>query len=218
VTNKSIISIATDAAMQTALYELFALADITPPNQIHGNDIAEVISKLKTQLKKDILDTPFPESTNNDNPFAAMAAIVGDDTMPKLPGKPYVLIVGQLGIVMYQLKVALTKTGMDVMIVKGMNEALHEYPKHEFSTVLIDLFMPTEREGLMVLMEMRRYEKEKRIPSTFMVIANVTDREKIPDMERLCLKQGAHVFLPKLEGWHQRVIDFLVEQSKKTAV
>ncbi len=118
-----------------------------------------------------------------------------------------ILIVSELGIVTYQVKASLIKLGATVTIVRGINEAITEYQKRKYTGVLIDIFVPTEREGLLVLSEIKRLSDETGNNSSIAVLAT-TVKETRQDLRDLCREKGASIFLEKNEGWHQRVVNF----------
>lgn len=220
--------IRTDTEMKAALFQLFALANMQPPaDVIAGSDVLMALHALKTQLKAATVPSrtvsnhnepqsrsASPPPADPNNPFAALALSMGTGGASagavKRMGES-ILIVGELGIVTYQLKLSLSKIGMNVTIVRGIDEAITEYQKRSYTGALIDIFMPTEREGLLVLAEIKRMQAERGIPTDIVVLATPV-KEKGTDLKDHCCQQGAALYLEKSEGWHQKVIDFFTGQ------
>lgn len=132
-----------------------------------------------------------------------------------LDGKS-ILIAGEIGIITFQLKQVLTRLGGTVIIAKGVDEAISEYQRQDYTHVLIDLYMPTEREGLIVLEEIKRLKTICHLSTEILIISSPTKEKKLKD---LCKTKGASCYLEKTEGWHKRIIDFclgrLVEEASK---
>lgn len=220
--------------MKAALVQLFLLANMEPPvSTITAKDVLMAVRELKAQLETSMAAVPAFDagggggggfgggyndagtdgSGDGGDPFASMASLLQGGPAPskfKIDNSN-ILIVGELGIITYQLKLALTRHGANVTIVKGVDEAIAEYNKRGYTGVLIDIFMPTEREGLLVLLEIKRLEKEKGIHTDVVVLATPV-KEKRGDLKEICKQRGASLFLEKTEGWHQRVIDFYTGQ------
>lgn len=226
------LQIKDDEELQDALLKLFDLAELEPPTlEITGRDVMLAVNELKDMMEEAAASAPATSGIMGGAPPAAGEAPAPDlgtlggggdgddpfgDLASALGGKPkenkaakgrQILIAGELGIVTYQLKLALTKHGSEVTIVKGVDEAIQEYKRRPYSDVLIDIFMPTEREGLMVLMEIKRMAIEKKQQTNVIVIATPVKDRRV-DLKEICRQRGANFFLLKTEGWHQRVIDY----------
>jgi hypothetical protein len=75
--------------------------------------------------------------------------------------------------------------------------------------VLIDINLPTEREGLMVLMEINKFSQEKGINCNIAVLTTPS-KDRRTDMDAVYKQHGATAIIDKTEGWHQRAIDFFL--------
>lgn len=116
-----------------------------------------------------------------------------------------ILIAGQLGIIIHQLRQAITKLDGEVSIAKEVDDAIAEYQKRDYSLVIIDLYMPTEREGLIVLEEIKRISVVCHIPTQIIVLAPLTKDKTIRER---CKAKGATFFLEKVEGWHKIILKY----------
>jgi CheY-like chemotaxis protein len=135
------------------------------------------------------------------------AASASDSGMaaPRVRKHRNILIAGQLGIILHQLRQAITKLGGEVSIAKDMEEAIAEYQKRDYSLVIIDLYMPTEREGMIVLEEIKRLSVVCQIPTQMIVLAPMSKDKSIREQ---CAAKGATIFLEKMEGWHQLILQY----------
>jgi CheY-like chemotaxis protein len=120
-----------------------------------------------------------------------------------------ILIAGEIGIIAFQLKQALSRLGAEVTISKDVGEAVTEYQKQAHSLVLIDLYMPTEREGLIVLRDIRKIAASMERQPDILVLS-IPSKDK--RLQEACKSSGADVYLEKNEGWHKRVVDFCLGQ------
>lgn len=220
-------NIKADEEMKAALLQLFSMASMSAPaEEITASDVMSALMKIKSQLSQPAAAPSFNapstsdagtanNSLTGDAAFSAMASMLGDEGLvgKERIGKHTILIVGELGIITYQLKMAFARYGAQVTIVKGVDEALLEYQKRDYTGVLIDVFMPTEREGMLVLQEIHRMAKDKEISTEIAVLAtHVAAKEKHFDLKELAKDKGADCFIEKTEGWHQRAMDFFAGQ------
>ena len=69
---------------------------------------------------------------------------------------PAILVVDDLGVITYQLKVLLSKFEIDVDCSQEIYDAVNKFKKRKYTYVVMDLFIPTEREGFILLTELRK--------------------------------------------------------------
>jgi CheY-like chemotaxis protein/uncharacterized small protein (DUF1192 family) len=200
--------------MEEALGNLLQLAGVARlGSKIATLDVQIAVEKLKAKL----------ESSGNGSSGAANSGGGGgrskDDEGAGNSGKvslknKSILIAGEIGIITFQLKQVLTRLGAEVTIAKGVDEAISEFQKQDFTNVLIDLYMPTEREGLIVLDEIKKLKTICHLNTDILVLSTPTKEKKLKDT---CKAHGANCYLEKTEGWHKRIVDFclgkLVEEK-----
>lgn len=164
--------------------------DITPQ---HVHEATDKVKQMLLQLKK----------------AAETGAMVSDEaagTLANAISHKNVLIAGQLGIIIHQLRQAISKLGGEVSIAKDVDEAIKQYQKADYSLVIIDLFMPTEREGMIVLEEIRRISVVCHINTQIIVLAPISKDKK--GLSELCKAKGATFFLEKGEQWHTAILKY----------
>ena len=61
-----------------------------------------------------------------------------------------------MGVITYQLKVLLSRFEYDVDCSQEIYDAVNKYKKRKYLYVVMDLFIPTEREGFILLTELRK--------------------------------------------------------------
>lgn len=186
--------------LDKALLALLRLADIPCPNNLYSSaDIKRAVSKVEHVLQTNGL-MPKPGSA---------AAVINHEHQDNGPRSKTILMAGETGIISYQVKQAVAKLGASVTVCKDVNESIQEFQRQDYGIVLIDLNMPTEREGMMVLSEIHRISSICGLKAKIMVLAGPSKDKKLRET---CLAQGAHYFLEKAEGWHKRVVDFCMGQ------
>ena len=112
---------------------------------------------LKTQLVN-IVDTLKELNKNSKKPFASKAlGFTGEEEMPE---NPAILVVDDLGVITYQLKVLLSQFDYDIDCSQEIYDAVSKYKKRKYAYVVMDLFIPTEREGFILLTELKKMAAE----------------------------------------------------------
>jgi CheY-like chemotaxis protein len=201
-----------DANWNSALAEMMSLMGIEIPQEgISPELLQQANQKLKGLLEaQSEIEDAEDQREALENPVASSPQLnlanVTKLTPQRLNGRHRnVLITGQLGIIVHQLRQAITRQGGEVTIAKDIDEAITQYQKRDYSLVIIDLFMPTEREGLIVLDEIIRLSSACQIPTQVMVLAPQTKDSSIKER---CKGKGAAFFLEKMEGWHKTILQY----------
>ncbi len=180
--------------LQSALSGLLQLVGMNASGTVTAAQVTEAVEKVKqllAQLKK-AASSP-----------AGGAGAAGGNTGPVTHKN--ILIAGQLGIITHQLRQAISKLGGEVTITKDMDETISQYQKQDYSLVIIDVFMPTEREGMIVLEEIKRISVVCHINTQLMVLAPPSKDKSLRD---LCKSKGASLFLEKTERWHETILKY----------
>ena len=116
---------------------------------------------------------------------------------------PAILVVDDLGVITYQLKVLLSRYEMDVDCSQEIYDAVNKYKKRKYNYVVMDLFIPTEREGFILLKELKKLANQYNVKSVIGVIT-ASPRKKI---EQQCRLRGADFFLEKNNEWQANLIE-----------
>lgn len=177
--------------------KLFGLADMPPPENVKLEDLHDVVAKIKSKLSNIALSSA---GLNNKVVSGTMPAGVGDD----LSSRPKtVLIVDDLGIITYQLDILFKKMGFEVAISQEINDAIDKYKKQDFGYAIIDLFIPTEREGFILLDELKKLALLCKL-NTKIIVMTASSKQEYQDK---CLNRGADHYIEKSPGWQKRIMD-----------
>jgi CheY-like chemotaxis protein len=173
----------------------FNITNSTIPKEVNLID-------LKTQLV-DIVDTLRELNKNAKKPIISKA--LGDNLEEDTPTGPAILIVDDLGVITYQLKVLLSKFNLDVDCSQEIYDAVNKFKVRKYQYVVMDLFIPTEREGFILLTELKKMANNYGIKNTIGVITASPRKE----IEQQCKARGADFFLEKNNDWQSQLIKIM---------
>lgn len=186
------------------LESLYGLVGKIPPGEKGINvdllkdlilDIKRKMEKIKTEALQEASD---PKARKSDNIQTA------DEMQEEIANEKAVLIVDDLGVITYQLGVMFRNLGYDVTIAKEIYDAITKYKKQMFKLVIMDLFIPTDREGFLLLDELVKLSKMNDCQTVIGVMTASSKREH----HQLCMKKGADFYIEKVEDWQQELIDY----------
>ena len=120
--------------------------------------------------------------------------------MKKL-NSPAILVVDDLGVITYQLKVLLSQFDLDIDCSQEIYDAVNKFKKRKYSYVVMDLFIPTEREGFILLTELK---KLAQINGTKTIVGVITASPR-KEIEQQCKLRGADFFLEKNNDWQNQL-------------
>ena len=116
-----------------------------------------------------------------------------------------VLLVDNLGVITYQVQMILSRFGSQVTTTKDVYGALSLFEDKEFDFVLLDLLIPTEREGFILLAELQKMGKKKGLKPVIGVMSVAGKKE----LKSESLERGADFYLEKSTNWQQRLKDIV---------
>lgn len=119
-----------------------------------------------------------------------------------------ILIVDDLGVITYQLKVLLSQFNLDIDCSQEIYDAVNKFKKRKYQYVVMDLFIPTEREGFILLTELKKLAAMNNTKTTIGVITASPRKET----EMQCKARGADFFLEKNNDWQTQLFNIMNEQ------
>lgn len=192
------------------LEDFFQLGDMQVPAIVDIDNLNQVLKIVKNKLDtaaslKNIAPAPSSGfSGTNPSSGAAKAPAV----IPKNPKS--VLVVDDLGIVTVQLESVLKKLGFQVTISKELFDAIEKYKAQDFGYAVVDLFIPTEREGFILIDEIKKLSLLCKLNTKIIVMSASTKKEH----KEKCLNRGADSFVEKSPGWQNRIADICMGKSE----
>ena len=118
--------------------------------------------------------------------------------------KKAVLIVDDLGVITYQLGVMFRNLGYDVTIAKEIYDAINKFKKRKYKMVVMDLFIPTDREGFLLLDELVKMSK---MADNSTIIGVMTASSK-KEHRQMCMKKGADFYIEKVDDWQNELVEY----------
>lgn len=125
------------------------------------------------------------------------------------PVKGKVLIVDDLGIITYQLSIIFKRAGYLPITSREIYDAIEKYKRSSFDFVIMDLFIPTEREGFIMLEELNKIAASRsEVP--MIAIMSASTRK---DYKQMCQKKGAAFYVEKLDDWQKELFGLLLQYN-----
>ena len=115
--------------------------------------------------------------------------------------KKTILIIDDLGVITYQLEVLFKQFGYEVITSKEIYDAIEKFKKQNFDMVVMDLFIPTEREGLILLEELKKVSASKQKAVKIGVMSASSKKEH----KQLCKIKGAEFYVEKIDDWQKEL-------------
>lgn len=183
----------------------FGLADMLPPEEITLSDLNTALTEIKEKIKGLTLSTSTVIKANASSTNASMANdfMTGGVKESGVNRPKTVLIVDDLGIITYQLDILFKKMGFEVVISHEIYDAIEKYKKQDFGYAVVDLFIPTEREGFILLDELKKLSLLCKLNTRIIVM---TASAK-PEFNTKCLNRGADAYIEKSAGWQKAIME-----------
>jgi CheY-like chemotaxis protein len=167
------------------------------------DEIAENMEETKLELKqaqKQIKDTPAKVSQPIPSAPSFADSPSFDDDGFNLP-KKNILIIDDLGVITYQLSVLFQQFNYEVVTSKEIYDAIEKFKKQNFDVVIMDLFIPTEREGFILLEELKKISLSKPKSPKIGVMSASSKKEH----KQMCKMKGAEFYVEKIDDWQKEL-------------
>ncbi len=176
--------------------KLYMLAEKTPPENadITLDDLKQLVDAVESKIYK--LKTP--QSGNAQKFYTSKR----DDSSSGYEDES-VLIIDDLCIITYQLGVLYKNLGFHVTVAKDIYDAVDKYKKFKFNLVIMDLFLPTEKEGFILLEELVKLREMKSLDTRIGVITASSKAEH----REICIQKGADFYVEKAENWQKNLVE-----------
>lgn len=166
--------------------QIFELANIPKTTEVTQDNLKDAVGKIKYALNPNDISTFSPTSNN-------------------------ILVIDDIGVVTYQLKIMLTNLGYNVQIAKDIFTGINIFVKSNYAFVIMDLFVSTEQEGYTLLNETKKIITKNNLNTKIIVITASTKVEN----KVKCLNGGADYFIKKDTGWQDKIVE-LIENAQST--
>ena len=159
--------------------QVFKLADIPQNADITNENLLNAVSKIKSALNPN--DEDFNPTSNN------------------------ILIIDDIGVVTYQLKIMFRNLGYNVRVARDIFTGLNTFVKSNYAFVVMDLFVSTEQEGYTLLHETKKIITKNNLNTKIVVITASNKAEN----KVKCINGGADYFIKKDAGWQDKLVELI---------
>lgn len=181
------------------LQEIFKAANMKMPDEVSDEALKSALGKIKS---KEADSAKAEQGKQNSSSL--------DDSGN--PSAKNILVIDDIGVVTYQLKIMLRNLGYNVQIAKDIFSGINTFVRSHYDFVIMDLFVSTEQEGYTLLNETKKIITKNNLPTKIIVItASNKSENKIK-----CINGGADAFLKKDAGWQDKLVE-LVENFDTVA-
>ena len=178
------------------LKRFFDLTGDKVPETITIVSLKKQILNIKERFRTILADSSGGSSQNNEEQEEQPLSITTGNN---------VLLVDNLGVVTYQIQMIMSKLGFQITATKDVYGALSLFEDKDFDFVIMDLLIPTEREGFILLGELQRIAKRKGTKLVMGVMSVAGKKE----LKNEVLEKGADFYLEKTQNWQQKLTDIV---------
>ncbi len=175
------------------LENFFELAEELPPSKEMAS--LDDFKRALEKIKKGGYRAAPPANSSQNTAFTSFSS--QEETFKK-----NILIVDDLGIITYQLSVLLNKHGFSTVCSQEIYDAITKYKKQHFDIVILDLYIPTEREGFLLLDEIIKLNENKINKSVIGIITASNKKEH----KQICKERGVSFYIEKTDEWQKNIL------------
>lgn len=163
------------------------------------DDIEQTINDAKAEAKEKAAEKPAYKPAT---PQPHLSNSFDDDFEDEfnLP-KKNILVIDDLGVITYQLAVLFKQLNFEVVTSKEIYDAIEKFKKQTFDLVVMDLFIPTEREGFILLEELKKIASNKQISVRIGIMSASAKKEH----KQMCKMKGAEFYVEKIDDWQKEL-------------
>lgn len=194
------------------LKKFFAITDRIIPE---GQEITLLMLRKQLEEIETVLaeasSQPAPTKTPEARTPMRASAMSSFDDSPANDGfnlpKKNILVIDDLGVITYQLSVLFKSIGYEAIMSKEIYDAIEKFKKQNFDLVVMDLFIPTEREGFILLEELKKIALNKQSKVKIGIMSASGKKEH----KQLCKMKGAEFYIEKLDDWQKDLLKVVKE-------
>ena len=169
------------------------------------NKLKEVLAMDKnkpiTKAKKiqELFGTPEHEEENQSPSIAKGSSQKRAATTDGSKGR--ILIVDDLGVITFQLSTMLKRLDFECVTSNDIVGAIDSFKKNHYDFVLMDLFIPTQREGFILLDELKKISADK----PYKTVIGIMSASNKKEYKLACSQKGSDFYIEKSESWQNEV-------------
>ncbi len=179
------------------LKRFFDLTGDKLPETITLVSLKKQILNIKERFRTILADTSGASAVQDNNDYV--------EEKLKISRTNNVLLVDNLGVITYQVQMIMERLGFQITATKDVYGALSLFEDKDFDFVLMDLLIPTEREGFILLAELQNIARRKGANPVIGVMSVAGKKE----LKNESLERGADFYIEKSYNWQQRLTDIV---------
>ena len=183
---------------------IYKIAEIEKPQTLDDEAIKYALHTIEKKLNNTEPLEIIPGGSSTDESYSE-EEWQRDLRLASLSGGRKILVVDDIGVVTYQLKILFQKIGFEVDTAKDIYSAAKLIRKTVYDFIVMDLFVSTEREGFLLLDETKKTVVANNLKTKIIVITASTKGEH----KVKCLNRGANMFLQKDTGWQEELVKYI---------
>lgn len=187
---------------EATIKKLFKMAKSEVPSNIGDFEILNALNKISDSISSLTASAVAETKKSMGLDIQVQASVDGNNN---------ILIVDDIGVVTYQLKVLFEKQGFVVETAKDIYTAVNHFKKNYFSFIIMDLFVSTEREGFLLLDEVKKIINRDGLDTKVIVITASGKAEH----KLKCLNKGADKFISKEQGWQEEILNICLGKEEE---
>lgn len=181
---------------KNTLQKLFDAAGMEVPDNLDPEKINDAISKIKSDFANVKKDAMTDNKLTQGNDYLKGGE---EQRRPRT-----VLIIDDLGVIVYQLELLFKKMGFEVTTTNKISDCIAKFKKKDFGYVVMDLFVPTEKEGFLLLDELKKLVLLCKLDTKIVVMTASSKNE----YKANCKNRGADYYIEKSQGWQNELINY----------
>ncbi len=184
------------------LESLYGLVGKIPPGEknINVDLLKDLLLDIKRKMGQPQVDVEEKEVEQKSKVYNTKVDVADIEES----NKTAVLIVDDLGVITYQLGVMFRNLGYDVTVAKEIYDAINKFKKRQYKMVVMDLFIPTDREGFLLLDELVKLSKMAENSTIIGVMTASSKKEH----RQMCMKKGADFYIEKVDDWQNELVEY----------
>lgn len=210
------------------LSDMFAIAGLNMPEFVTDKEFKSALALLKSKMGDSASAAPIqpavqsgevvyetaeePEDVVNPDPkfISTSKKLQASNSGSNVVSRPRsVLIVDDLGIIIYQLNLLFKRLKFDVVVSQDINDAIEKFKAKDFGYAILDLYIPTDREGFYLLDEIKKISLLCKL-NTKIIVMSATSREAF---KVKAVQHGADQFIEKAQGWQKQIVEACLERK-----
>ena len=181
------------------LKRFFDLTGDKLPETITLVSLKKQVLNIKERFRTILADTSGASAVQDNNDYV--------EEKLKISRTNNVLLVDNLGVITYQVQMIMERLGFQITATKDVYGALSLFEDKDFDFVLMDLLIPTEREGFILLAELQNIARRKGANPVIGVMSVAGKKE----LKNESLENGADFYIEKSYNWQQRLTDIVTD-------